>query len=275
MQSRRPWRIRLTCNSYTSAGSVSAHERREPPRRKPSAGSTQAATTPGRRGCRPAVPGGRRRRAARRPPSCGRRRAAARGTRSPLRAARSASGSRSRPPRSAAIAPSIAWMRRDLTSRCLPGRIASSTSSTGASATLFQSGELGLPGPVEPRPQSRIGHVPVAVVGVLREHRQHELVERSVVRLVARMPVESPQPVADRADATLAGGRQEVFCEEARPVPAPDFRVARLVFPPATPQGYPRESARALPRMGPSVAATPQLSQRSPGRLYGAARRLL
>src|SRR6202012_1419660 len=67
------------------------------------------------------------------------------------------------------------------------------------------------------------GPAAVAVVGVLGEDRQHQLVDRPTVRLVDRLPVHLPQPVADRQHATpcraaprfafalLGGGRRHLL----------------------------------------------------------------
>ena len=97
-----------------------------------------------RRACRPARRAGRRRTAARRRPSCVPRRAAPRGSRAPRAAgARAASRATARaadPSGSSAIARRIAWMRADLTFEMPPGRIASSTSATGASRTASHEG---------------------------------------------------------------------------------------------------------------------------------------
>src|SRR6266480_3734134 len=51
----------------------------------------------------------------------------------------------------------------------------------------------------EARSQPRVGDVAVAVVGVLGEDRQDQLIERSAVGLVPRAAVESAQTVSNRA----------------------------------------------------------------------------
>ena len=87
-------------------------------------------------------------------------------------------------------------MRCDLTFEMPPGRIASSTSSTGASRTASQ-----LPNR-SPQPHER--DVAVAVVGRLREHGEDQLVEPHPVRRRRRDPVDLPQPVADPPDPRAA-----------------------------------------------------------------------
>ena len=68
-------------------------------------------------------------------------------------------------------------MRADLTFEMPPGRIASSTSASGASRTCSHVGEA--------LAQAQVGDVAVAVVGRLREHRQDQLGDR--VRRAARI----------------------------------------------------------------------------------------
>ena len=72
-----------------------------------------------------------------------------------------------------------------------PGRIASSTSSSGASRTASHDGKRAA--------QPRERDVAVAVVRRLREHREDQLVERLPVRRRRRAAVDEPQPVAQRA----------------------------------------------------------------------------
>ena len=84
----------------------------------------------------------------------------------------------------------ISWIRRDLTFDMPPGLIASSTSRSGASATSCPAREA--------RAQPRVGDVAVAVVRVLGQDRQDQLVERRVVGQVARPAVVGAQAVADR-----------------------------------------------------------------------------
>ena len=104
-----------------------------------------------RRACRRARRAGRRRTAARTPRSCDRRRGGRSGSRAPARSgrraaspgqhgrARSGHRRRHRPGRSA-IASRIALIRADFTFEIPPGRIASSTSATGARITSSQLG---------------------------------------------------------------------------------------------------------------------------------------
>ena len=83
------------------------------------------------------------------------------------------------------------WIRGAFGWRSPPGRIASSTSSTGGVADL-------LPGRQRVA-QPLVGDVAIAVVGVLGEDRQHQLGDRVPVRIVDRAAVDLAQPVADRA----------------------------------------------------------------------------
>ena len=83
-------------------------------------------------------------------------------------------------------------MRTDLTFEIPPGRIASSTSATGASRTCSQRRQA--------LAQAQVGDVAVAVVGRLREHRQHELGDRIAVRAHQRDAVHLAQAVADPHD---------------------------------------------------------------------------
>ena len=78
-----------------------------------------------------------------------------------------------------------------------PGRIASSTSSSGASRTSSQDSKRSR--------RRRVGDVAVAVVRVLRQHGQHQLVDRRAVRAQHRLAVLRAQAVADRAQR--GGGR--------------------------------------------------------------------
>ena len=84
-------------------------------------------------------------------------------------------------------------MRTDLTFEIPPGRIASSTSSFGASRTASQ-----LPKRVA---QAQERDVAVAVVGRLREDGEDQLVEPVAVRRGDRPAVELTQPVANPPDA--------------------------------------------------------------------------
>ena len=165
--------------------------RRAPPRTRRAGGSARAARRRGRRGCPPAAPGGRRRRAARRRRSCGPRPAAASRNSSASSRGASARKPRSRLPRSASIAPSIALIRRAFTFEMPPGPDRLLDLRLGRARD-------GLP-VREPVPQPLVGDVAVAVVRVLGQHRQHQLVERRVVRLVVRHAVVGAQRVADRA----------------------------------------------------------------------------
>ena len=71
-------------------------------------------------------------------------------------------------------------MRTDLTFEMPPGRIASSTSSTGASRTASQ---------VSKRvAQAQVGDVAVAVVGRLREDGEDQLGDRVAVRRQSGTP---------------------------------------------------------------------------------------
>ena len=88
-------------------------------------------------------------------------------------------------------------MRADLTFEMPPGRIASSTSATGASRTASQRREA--------LAQAQVGDVAVAVVGGLREHRQHQLGDRVAVRAHQRDAVDLAQAVADRARTRARG----------------------------------------------------------------------
>ena len=101
-------------------------------------------------------------------------------------------------------------MRADLTFEMPPGRIASSTSSSGASRTAVQLGKRVA--------QAQERDVAVAVVRRLREHGQDQLVERLPVRRRRRPAVDEPQPVAQREHAPARG---------RRPVAARDGRHAR------------------------------------------------
>ena len=85
---------------------------------------------------------------------------------------------------------STSWIRGAFVLASPPGRIASITSSVGASRISCQP-------PSESR-RPAVGDVAVAVVRVLGEDRQHELVDRVAVRLVALRSVELAEPVADR-----------------------------------------------------------------------------
>ena len=91
----------------------------------------------------------------------------------------------------------IAWIRGAFCLPRPPGRIASSTSLDRRVAHL-------LPGR-EALAQGGEGAVAVAVVGVLGEHRLDQLGDRVPVRLVDRLPVHLPQPVADRPHPPLVG----------------------------------------------------------------------
>ena len=53
--------------------------------------------------------------------------------------------------------------------------------------------------------QTAVGHVAVAVVGVLREHREHELVHRRMVRAEPRAAVLPPQAIPDGAQSSAVG----------------------------------------------------------------------
>ena len=88
-------------------------------------------------------------------------------------------------------------MRTDFVGASPPGRIASSISASGRGAHRR-------PG-VEALAQAAVGDVAVAVVGVLRQHRQDQLVDRRAVGLRHRAAVLGAQPVADRAHAALVG----------------------------------------------------------------------
>ena len=78
-----------------------------------------------------------------------------------------------------------------------PGRIASSTSSTGASRTASQRREA--------LAQAQVGDVAVAVVGRLREHGEDELVERVGRAGAPRGGRRASQPLAQRAHAAGLG----------------------------------------------------------------------
>ena len=71
-------------------------------------------------------------------------------------------------------------MRADLTFEMPPGRIASSTAATGASRTGSQRREA--------LAQAQVGDVAVAVVGRLRENRQHQLGDRAPCGPISGMP---------------------------------------------------------------------------------------
>ena len=135
---RRPWRRRLTWSSSSAPGRRRAEHLRRAARRSPRPrGRGRDASRRARRACRPGCRACRRRTAGRTPRSCARRRAASTGSRGPRRRRRRGSQSSESSPRSE-IASRIAWMRTDFTFEMPPGRIASSTSSTGASRTASQ-----------------------------------------------------------------------------------------------------------------------------------------
>ena len=122
-------------------------------------------------------------------------------------------------------------MRRDFTFEMPPGRIASSTSSTGARGDRLPAREA--------LAQPRVGDVAVAVVGVLGEDRQHQLVERSAVRHVAGMPVEAAQPVADRAHAAPVAAASRRSGAGFRAARAQSYRRAPR-WQAGAARGYPR-----------------------------------
>ena len=178
-------------------------------------GTARAARRPGRRGCRPGSRAARGRRSSRRPPSCARPRAARPGTRSPRRGRRrraSRGSARRRLERSAARAAPAGSAAPSIGARP-PGRIASSTTSTGGVADL-DPGRQRLA-------QALVGDVAIAVVGVLGEDRPHQLGDRVAVRVVDRAPVELAQPVADRAHPLRAAGAASRRLRLARPACAP------------------------------------------------------
>ena len=134
----------------------------------------------------------------------------------------------------------IAWIRGAFCRARPPGRIASSTSATGASRTSSQVGK---------RSRRRgEGAVAVAVVGVLGEHRLDQLGDRVPVRLVHAAPVHLPQPVADRPHPAPVGslpGRALI----ARP--SPRWRAPRPEWRPAAlrpPERRPSRAGQAPPQ---------------------------
>ena len=106
-----------------------------------------------------------------------------------LRPARRASTSSSS---GSPIARRIAWIRADFTFEMPPGRIASSTSSSGASRTASQRREA--------LAQAQVRDVAVAVVRGLRQDRQDELGDRVAVRRQRGHAVDLGEPLADPRD---------------------------------------------------------------------------
>ena len=156
-------------------------------------GTGRAACRRGGRACRPGCPGGRTRTAGRRPPSCGRRRAARRGSRAP-----SASGASSSHIRSSS--PSAREDRLD------PRRLGH-REPAGADRLddlLERRVAHGRPR-VEAVAQTVVGDVAVAVVGVLREDGQHELVDRRAVGL-RRSGARTPRAGARGSSRSRRGG---------------------------------------------------------------------
>ena len=84
-------------------------------------------------------------------------------------------------------------MRADLTLEMPPGRIAASSSSTGASRTVSQLGNRWR--------RAEVGDVAVAVVGALGEDGENELGDRVAVGLGQRDAVDVTEAVADRPHA--------------------------------------------------------------------------
>ena len=85
------------------------------------------------------------------------------------------------------------WITFDFVGARPPGRIASSTSACGASRTSSHDRE--------PLAQPPVGDVAVAVVRVLRQDGEDQLVDRRPVRLELRLAVRRAQALQDRADA--------------------------------------------------------------------------
>ena len=166
----------------------------------PFAARGRAALRRGRRGCPPARRGGRRRTAGRTPRSCDPPRAARRAPGARLRAERPrASPDRRRRSRRGSGGCEPTWSAPGR-----PGGSASSTSSRGASRTSSHVGEA--------LAQARVGDVAVAVVGVLGEHREDQLVDRAAVRAQHRAPVLAREPVDDPAQPAAVGHRARRLC---------------------------------------------------------------
>ena len=166
-----------------------AASRRAPPRATRRAGTARAACRRGARACRPARRAGRTRTAARRPRSCAPRPAARTGSRGLLERRRleprevvAAERAQDRP----GCAPP--WCGRGR-----PGGSPPRPRRRGASRTVVPR--------VEALAQPLVGHVAVAVVRVLGQHREHELVDRRAVGARQRPAVRRAQPVADAAHA--------------------------------------------------------------------------
>ena len=101
-------------------------------------------------------------------------------------------------------------MRTDLAGESPPGRIAASTSSTGASRTARQSREAGR--------AAQVGDVAVAVVGRLREDGQDQLGDRVAVRRQRRHAIRGGEAPADAPDG--GHGADGIV---ARPMPTAEF----------------------------------------------------
>ena len=131
-------------------------------------------------------------------------RAARRGSRAPPRRGAVSSQRRSSPSR----ARRIFWMTFDFVGARPPGRIASSTSSEGRRARPSQSGSARA---------AAVGDVAVAVVRVLRQDREDQLVDRRAVRLRAGLPVRRAQALHDRAHAAAVGPFQSLRLRSCTP----------------------------------------------------------
>ena len=70
---------------------------------------------------------------------------------------------------------------------------------------------------LEPPAQPLVGHVAVAVVGVLGEHREHQLVDRSVVGLTRGVAVGGRQPLEDGAQPPRRRALPKSAAISARP----------------------------------------------------------